>query len=309
MEISIIIPVYNEEKNINLLYKELISVLKKINKKYEIIFIDDGSKDNSYQEMLKLRDIDKNIKIIKFKKNFGQTAAWNAGFKYALGDLVIVMDADLQNDPKDIPKLIIKLNEGYDVVSGWRCKRKDNFSKKMISHFANKIRMLLTGEKIHDSGCSLKIYKKECTKNLNLYGEMHRYIAAILSWKGYEIGEIKVRHNPRKFGRTKYSLSRIFKGMMDLIIIIFWQKYSARPIHFFGLSGLILAFLGFVSGLFSIYLRIFKNVDLSDTFLPNIAIFLIIMGINLLTFGIIADICIKIYYKNDEPFLIERILK
>lgn len=307
MELSIVIPAFNEEKNIKPLHQGLFLELKKLNETYEIIFIDDGSTDDTYQEMLKVKRFDKNIKIIKFKKNFGQTAAWNAGFQHISGDLVIVIDADLQNDPKDIPKLIKKLNEGYDVVSGWRYKRKDNSSKKIFSYFANKLRMSLTGEKIHDSGCSLKIYKKECIKNLNLYGEMHRYITAILSWKGYKIGEIKVNHRSRKYEKTKYSFSRIFKGMMDLLLITFWQRYSARPIHVFGLSGFMFGLMGFISGLTSIYLKIFKKVDLSDTFLPNIAVFLVLMGINLIAFGIIADICIKTYYKNEKPYLIEKI--
>ena len=309
MAISIIIPAFNEEKNISCLYWDLIPVLNSFKQEYEIIFIDDGSADKTYEEILKLRNNDKNIKIIKFKKNFGQTAAWSAGFKYASGQLIVVMDADLQNDPQDIPKLIARLNEGYDIVSGWRFKRNDSISKKIFSRLANRLRRYLTGEKIHDSGCSLKIYKKECVQNLNLRGEMHRYITAILSWKGYKVGEIKVKHRHRKYETTKYSFSRIFRGMMDLLLITFWQRYSARPIHFFGISGFIMAFFGFITGTFSIYLRIFKAIDLSDTFLPNVAVFLVLMGINLLAFGILADISIKNYYKDEDPFLIEKIVE
>ena len=309
MAISIIIPAFNEEKNISCLYQDLIPVLNSFKQEYEILFIDDGSNDKTYEEMLKLRNNDKNIKIIKFKKNFGQTAAWSAGFKYASGQLIVVMDADLQNDPQDIPKLIARLNEGYDIVSGWRFKRNDSISKKIFSRLANRLRRYLTGEKIHDSGCSLKIYKKECVQNLNLRGEMHRYITAILSWKGYKVGEIKVKHRHRKYETTKYSFSRIFRGMMDLLLITFWQRYSARPIHFFGISGFIMAFFGFITGTFSIYLRIFKAIDLSDTFLPNVAVFLVLMGINLLAFGILADISIKNYYKDEDPFLIEKIVE
>jgi len=309
MDISIIIPAYNEKQNINKLYYELVLVLKKLNKNYEIIFIDDGSTDGTFEEMFRLKKKDKRIKIIKFKKNFGQTAAWDAGFKNSTGDKIVVMDADLQNDPNDIPKLIKKLDEGYDVVSGWRYKRKDSISKKAFSYIANNLRRAMTGEKIHDSGCSLKIYKKECVKNLTLYGEMHRYITAILSWKGYKVGEVKVNHNPRKHGKTKYSLSRVFKGMMDLLLIAFWQKYSARPIHVFGLLGFISALFGVILGSLSFYFWAFKNVSLSDTFLPNVAVFLVLMGINLLVFGIIADICIKTYYKDEDNYLIEKIVK
>jgi len=309
MKLSIIIPTFNEEKNIAPLHNELLEILTTLNYKYEIIFIDDGSTDNTFKEILKLKAQNKNIRIIKFKKNFGQTAAWNAGFTLAKGDLIIVMDADLQNDPKDIPLLINKINEGYDIVSGWRYDRKDNFSKIFFSFFANKLRKTLTGEKIHDSGCSLKIYKKECLKNLKLYGEMHRYITAILSWKGYKIGEIKVSHNHRNAGKTKYSSSRLFKGMMDLLLILFWQKYSGRPIHIFGLLGFLSALLGFLAGITSLYLWFFKNLSFSKTFLPNAAIFFVLMGINLLIFGIIADICIKIYYKDEEHYSIEKIIK
>lgn len=309
MDISIIIPALNEENNIISLYRDLNAILKELKKKCEIIFIDDGSTDRTHEEMLKLRKFDKNIKIIKFKKNFGQTAAWDAGFKLASGDLVIVMDADLQNDPNDIPKLINKINEGYDIVSGWRYNRQDTFSKKFFSYFANKLRRAVTGEKIHDSGCSLKIYKKECIKNVKLYGEMHRYITAILSWKGYRIGEIKVNHRPRTKGKTKYSFSRIFKGMMDLLLIVFWQKYSSRPIHIFGLVGSILTILGFLAGFISVYFRIVKSIDMSDTFLPMASIFMILTGLNLLVSGIIADICIKNYYKGAESYFIEKIEK
>ena len=309
LKLSIIIPAFNEEKNISCLYQDLIPVLNSLKLKSEVIFVDDGSTDETYEEMLKLKNNDKNIKIIKFKRNFGQTAAWSAGFKYASGEFIIVMDADLQNDSKDIPRLIEKLNEGYDVVSGWRFKRNDIFSKKIFSRISNRLRRYLTGEKIHDSGCSLKIYKKECIQNLNLRGEMHRYITAILSWKGYKVGEIKVKHRHRRYETTKYSFSRVFRGMMDLLLITFWQRYSTRPIHFFGISGFVTAFLGFISGMVSIYLRIFKAVDLSETFLPNVAVFLILMGMNLLVFGIIADICIKNYYKDEDPFLIEKIFK
>lgn len=309
MELTIIIPAFNEETNISLLYQELSPVLTKLKKKYEIIFIDDGSTDNTFKEMLKVRDQDKNIKIIKFKKNFGQTAAWDAGFKQALGNLIVVMDSDLQNDPKDIPLLINKINEGYDIVSGWRYQRHDKLSKKICSYIANKLRRKLTGEQIHDSGCSLKIYKKDCIKNLKLYGEMHRYITAILSWNGYKVGEIIVRHNPRIAGKTKYSTSRIFKGTMDLLLIIFWQRYSARPIHIFGLLGFLSALLGLLAGMTSLYFWLFKSLSFSKTFLPNAAIFLVLMGLNLIIFGILADICIKIYYKNEETHLIEKIIQ
>lgn len=306
MDLSIIVPAYNEEENIVLLHRELSLVLSGLNKKYEIIFINDGSNDSTLKEMLQLKEQDLKVKIISFKKNFGQTAAWDAGFRSASGRLIIVMDADLQNDPRDIPRLIQKLDEGYDVVSGWRYKRNDTLSKRLFSFFANKLRRSLTGEKIHDSGCSLKIYKRECLQKIKLYGEMHRYITAILSWKGYRIGEIKVNHNPRKHGKTKYSFSRLFRGMMDLIIITFWQRYSTRPIHFFGGIGFFSLSLGSLITVYLVFIRLFLREPLSNRPLLLLAILLIISGIQLLLFGILADICLKIYSKDEETYLIDQ---
>ena len=257
INISVIIPVYNEEKNVSILHNSLKKVLDKLKRTYEIIFIDDGSDDNTLKELVKL----KKIKIIKFRKNFGQTAAMSAGFRAAKGKIIISMDGDLQNDPKDIPRLIKKINEGYDVVSGWRFKRKDSISKKFFSKIANFFRRKLINDNIHDSGCSLKIYKKECIESIDLYGEMHRYIPALLGWKGFKIGEVKVEPHARKYGKTKYGLARVFKGLLDLINVWFWRKYSFRPLHIFGGLGVILTIFGVIMGSYSAYLKIFKTVE------------------------------------------------
>jgi len=242
-KLSVIIPGYNEGENVNNLYLELSSVLKKLNtektiKDYEIIFIDDGSTDNTPHLITNISRNDKHFKFIQLRKRFGQTPALKAGFDYAFGDLIVTMDGDLQNDPKDIPRLLKKLNEGYDVVSGWRVRRKDSFGKMLSSRIMNNLRMSLIGDNLHDYGCSLKIYRRECIKDLELFGELHRYITAYLHLQGYKIGELPVNHRPRKFGETKYNLKRGINGLLDLFYLKFWASYSNRPLHFFGRLGL-----------------------------------------------------------------------
>lgn len=308
MDISVVIPVYNEEQNVNELYVKLKSVLKQLKKSHEIIFVEDGSADNTYKALLKIHNKDKTVKIIKFRKNFGQTAAWDAGFKHSQGNFILTMDGDLQNDPNDIPKLIKKLKEGYDVVSGWRVKRKDNFSKKLFSIFSRQLRKIIIDDKVHDSGCSLKIYKKECFKNLDLHGEMHRYIAEILVLRGFKIGEVKVTHLPRKKGKTKYNFIRLLKGFLDLIVIAFWQKYSSRPIHLFGGMGILMSFFGFLTGLYLVYLKFAHGISIANRPLLLLAVLLVVLGIQFIIFGLIADILIKMYYSgNKKNYYIEKI--
>ncbi|MCX8147505.1 MAG: glycosyltransferase family 2 protein [Candidatus Woesearchaeota archaeon] len=307
MDISIVIPAYNEEKNISPLYNELKPIVNRISEKHEIIFIDDGSTDKTFDELMKIKKRDPKVKIIKFRKNFGQTAALDAGFKNAQGKVIIAMDADLQNDPADIPMLLEKMKEGYDVVSGWRHKRKDSISKKLFSRIANICRRMLTGENIHDSGCTLKAYKKECFENLDLYGEMHRYIPALLMWKGFKIGELKVNHRQRKFGKTKYSITRIIKGALDLLVVLFWQKYSTRPIHLFGGLGLLIGFTGFIIAFMMTIQRLFLNVSIGNRPLLLLAILLMIVGILFILFGLIADILVKIYYKEHSNYNIKEV--
>ncbi len=308
MDLSIIIPVYNEEQNVNDLYSRLKPVLKQLKKNHEIIFVEDGSTDNTYKALLKIHNKDKTVKIIKFRKNFGQTAALDAGFKHAKGNLIVTMDGDLQNDSNDIPKLIKKLREGYDVVSGWRHKRRDNLPKKMLSLFQRLLRKIIINDKIHDSGCSLKIYKKECLHDLDLHGEMHRYIAEILALRGYKIGEVKVNHLPRKKGKTKYNFIRLPKGFLDLIVIAFWQKYSSRPIHLFGGMGILMSLLGIVTGLYLVYLKFAEGISIANRPLLLLAVLLIVLGIQFIIFGLIADVLVKMYYSGSKKnYYIEKI--
>jgi glycosyltransferase involved in cell wall biosynthesis len=307
--ISIVVPFYNEEDNVVPLYEEICESINPLDNYFEIIFVDDGSTDTTYRMMNDLSKRDYRLRIVKFRSNFGQSAALKAGFDNAQGEYIITLDADLQNDPHDIPSMIDKIKtEDYDVVCGWRFNRKDTGSKKLFSKFANFLRNNLTSEQIHDSGSTFRIYKKECTEDLELYGELHRYIPAMLSWKGYRIGEIKTNHRERLHGKTKYNYKRLIKGFLDLIVITFWQKYSLRPIHIFGGLGLVFSILGGLITTYLVFIRLVYGTGLADRPLFTAGILAIIIGIQFLTFGILADVMIKIYYGQNgrKNYLVER---
>lgn len=306
IELSIVVPVFNEEINVSMLYKKITEALKKEN--YEIIFVDDGSSDNTFNILKKIAHSDKKVKLIKFRKNFGQTAAFYEGFQQAKGKIIISMDGDLQNDPFDIPRLVKKLNEGFDAVCGWRYNRVDSFGKKIFSFFANKIRRMLTKETIHDSGCSLRAYKANAIKSLELFGEMHRYIPSLLTWKGFKIAEIKVNHLPRIYGKTKYNFTRLLKGGLDLMMIKFWKQYSARPMHLFGGLGISSFVLGSLTGFYLVIMKLFYAVPLSNRPLLLLAILLVILGVQLFILGFLADIMIKTYYKDKKYYEVEKIV-
>lgn len=310
--ISIVIPLYNEEENVQELYRSLTEVLNSLQEeRYEILFVDDGSSDASYAKLIEIRNNDDNIKIIKFRRNFGQTAAIHAGFDYASGETVVTMDGDLQNDPRDIPNMIKKLKEeDYDVVCGWRYLRKDKFFKKIISRFANNLRRRLTGETIHDSGCTLRVYRKECVKDLDLYGEMHRYIPAMLTWRGYKVGEQRVIHHERRHGKTKYNWTRLSKGFLDLVVVAFWQRYSSRPVHIFGVLGFILAVVGGVIVSYLTLEKLIFGASLADRPLFISSILMTIMGVQFVTIGILADIMVKVYFSQNERknYLVEEVV-
>jgi len=305
VDVSVILPAYNEQDNVFPLYNELSRVLTD---KDEIIFIDDGSKDNTLQNLAHLNKKDKRVKVIRFKRNFGQTAALDVGFKQALGEVIVTMDADLQNDPKDIPRLLAKLTEGYDVVTGWRYNRKDTISKKIFSLFANFVRRRLIKDKIHDAGCTLKVFKKECINSLNLYGEMHRYITTILALQGYKVGEIKVNHRQRIHGKTKYGFKRVFKGFFDLMFIKFWNDFSSRPLHFFGSLGVMqyaIATLIFAEQMIK---AIIVN-ELSVGPLLILVVLLLITGSLTFLFGFLAEIMVRTYYKDTKNYVIDKVYK
>jgi len=295
-EISVVVPLYNEEGNVRQLHAKILSACQELKKSFEIIFIDDGSRDKTAENCQKLTP----LKLIEFRRNFGQTAAFDAGIKNATGNIIITMDGDLQNDPADIKLLLAEMEKGYDIVSGWRFNRKDNFSKKFFSRGANILRKILIHDKIHDSGCSLKAYKKECFKDVDLFGEMHRFIPALLELQGYKVGEVKVSHHPRVSGVTKYNWKRGMKGFVDMVSIWFWGKYSNRPLHLFGGSGIVLSLAGFGILTWMAIGKIFFAMSLSQKIWPLMGVFFIMIGIQLFIFGLLADILIKNYYKNQN---------
>ncbi len=303
MYLSVVIPLFNEAENIENLYLELSAVLDNLGKSSEMVFIDDGSVDKSLLLLEKLQEKDKRIVIISFRKNFGQTAAMSAGFDHAAGEIIITMDADLQNDPRDIPAMLEKVEQGYDVVCGWRFDRKDAFiNRRLPSMIANKIISGITGVKLHDYGCTLKAFRKEITKNIKLYGEMHRFIPAIASGMGTAIAEVKVNHRARQFGISKYGISRTIRVVLDLITVKFLLSYSTRPIQVFGLLGAASGFLGVFLCLVLIVQRQFYGVTMGDRPMLLFAVMLVFMGVQFVTLGLIGELQARTYHEaQDKP--------
>jgi len=302
---SIIIPAYNEEENIGQLIDEVSNVMQRIDSSYEMIVIDDGSNDGTLKAIITMRENKPHLKIIQFRKNFGQTAAIDAGIKYSSGEIIITIDSDLQNDPEDIPELLNEMNKGFDVVSGWRKNRKDGFVKNIISRFANILRKLIFKDKINDSGCTLKVYRRECFNNIILYGEMHRFIPELLEQKGFKVSEVVVNHRERKFGKSKYNFSRTINGFLDMLLLKFWIKFSTRPIHLLGGMGIALELLGVLLGIYLTIIKLYYNEPIANRPLLILTILLIISGLLLIVFGLLADIIVKIYYKDVESYSIK----
>jgi len=310
--LSVVIPLLNEEENIPYLYEELNEVMGKIDADYELIFIDDGSTDKSPSLLKELHEKDDHVVVVNFRKNFGQTAAMAAGFDYARGDVIITMDADLQNDPHDIPLLLEKMNEGNDVVTGWRYDRKDAFiNRRLPSIIANKIISKTTGVNLHDYGCTLKAFSREVIKNVKLYGEMHRFIPAIASGMGIDFTEVKVNHRPRKYGTSKYGISRTIRVVLDLLTVKFLLSYATRPIQVFGLMGVISGGIGFLIALTLTFQRQFMGVPLSDRPLLFLAILLIFIGIQFISLGLIAELQARTYHEsqNKPVYFVKNVLR
>jgi len=298
--LSVVVPIFNEEENITPLCRELKNVLEALGTKYEVIFVDDGSTDTSNEALQRLAKDDKEIKVIQFRKNFGQTAAIAAGVEHAQGEIIVTLDGDGQNDPRDIPRLLERLEQGYDVVSGWRRSRKDPLlNKRFPSALANTLISWLTRVKLHDYGCTLKAYRKDILKDIRLYGEMHRFIPAYASWVGARITEMEVAHHPRRHGKSKYGLSRTTSIILDLITFLFLQRYSTKPIRLFGGAGMTLFVLGFLTGLFVLYRRlIWGGVWISPMIL--ISFLFITMGVMFVLLGLIAEIIIRTYHESQK---------
>ena len=298
MTLSIIIPIYNEEENIVPLYEGLVHALSSCVRQYEIIFIDDGSSDGSAAILMALASNDNKVKLINFRHNFGQTAAMMAGIDHASGEIIIPMDGDLQNEPADIPKLLAKLDEGYDVVSGWRKNRKDSLLvRNLPSHVANWLISKVFGVKLHDYGCSLKAYRKDVLKEVRLYGEMHRFIPVYASWQGGKVTEIPVGHHPRLHGSSHYGLERVVKVLLDLIVLKFLVKYANKPIYVFGGFGLASIAISFAAGLFAVYLKLFEAKAFISTPLPLLVVMAFITGIMSILMGLLSEVIMRTYYE------------
>jgi len=310
MTLSVIIPLYNEEENIPLLYEKLKSSLDPFQKEYEILFVDDGSTDGTLSLLEKIQHEDKKVVVLSLRRNFGQTAAFAAGFDFARGDIVVTMDGDLQNDPADIAKLL-ELIKDHDLVSGWRKQRKDPFfSRRFPSVIANWLISKVTGVKLHDYGCSLKAYRRDVIKNLKLYGEMHRFIPAVASWYGVRVAEVEVAHHPRLKGRSKYGISRTVKVVLDLITVKFLQSFSTKPIQFFGPIGAMCGFLGFLISFYLAIDKIFFSHQIGGRPLLLLGALLIIVGIQIIGMGLLGEMLVRVYHESQKKptYVIKKIL-
>jgi len=294
-DISIVVPFFNEGNNVEDLHQELTTVLSDLDRTFEIIFIDDGSTDDTYARMRQLAP----LITIRFRRNFGQTAAFDAGIKQSRGDIIITMDGDRQNDPGDTPSLIAKVDEGYDVVSGWRVNRRDSIGKRITSRTANHIRHVLFRDQINDSGCGLKAYRRECFTNLDLFGEIHRFIPALLASRGFRVTEVPVNHRPRSRGTSKYgNVRRGMKSIVDMVSIWYWDNYGARPLHLFGTTGMILALIGTLLLTWMAIERIIIGANISDRIWPLIGVFSLLMGIQFFMIGILTELNVKNFFRT-----------
>ncbi|PIN86257.1 glycosyltransferase [Candidatus Woesearchaeota archaeon CG10_big_fil_rev_8_21_14_0_10_44_13] len=298
MDISIIIPVYNEQDNVSLLHSELKKVLNSIKKSYEMIFVDDGSNDNTLKRLEELNRKDKRIRVVSFARNFGKASALMAGFKESKGSIIFTMDGDLQDDPKEIPNFIKKIGEGYDLVNGWKFVRHDPLGKTMPSKFFNFLTRKITGVNVHDSNCGFKAYKRQVIQNIKIHGELHRYIPSIVRWKGFRVGEIKVEHHPRRYGKSKYGVERLMKGFLDLITVRFITKYTRRPLHFFGPIGILSILLGFIAGAYLTW-QWFTIGGIGNRPMLFLSVLLIVVGVQFISLGLLGEMIANMNPKED----------
>jgi glycosyltransferase involved in cell wall biosynthesis len=299
VELSVVVPVYDEEQNVEPLYRALTATLRRLDRSYEIIAVDDGSRDRTYQKLVELAAGDHRLRLVKLRRNFGQTAALVAGFDHASGAVLVPMDGDLQNDPEDIPRLLEKLDEGYDVVSGWRTERQDSaVFRRLPSRMANWLIGRVTGVRLHDYGCTLKAYRADVARETRLYGEMHRFMPALAYQAGARIAEIPVRHHPRKFGRSKYGLRRTMKVLLDLLTVKFLSGYATKPSYVFGGSGAVLCFLGTIAAAWTAYERFVNGVYAYKQPSLLVAVFLFSIGLNLILMGLLAELIVRTYHES-----------
>jgi glycosyltransferase involved in cell wall biosynthesis len=307
-ELSVFLPVYNEQDNIDQLNERLTHALESLDRTYEVIYIDDGSTDSSMAKLRQIATGDTRVRVVSLRRNYGQTAAMSAGIDHALGKILIPMDADLQNDPADIGRLLEKLDEGYDVVSGWRKDRKDRWlTRQLPSRLANRLVARLSGVGLHDFGCSLKAYRRDALTGVKLYGEMHRFIPIYAGWAGARVTEIPVVHHPRAAGKSKYGLSRTIKVLFDLITIKFLSSYLTKPLYLFGSAGLLCLVASFFSFAFALYYRIVEGVHLNRMPLATLSMIMFAMGVQFIFMGLLAEMVVRTYHESqDKPTYLVR---
>lgn len=299
IDLSVIVPVFNECESIVPMIDELLGCLQNLDQNFEVLLVNDGSSDGSFELIEDLTKKHRSVKAIHFDRNYGQTAALLAGFDHSLGEIIITLDGDMQNDPRDIKRLLDKQKEGYDVVSGWRANRKDKAIRRVfVSKIANRVISAVAGVKLHDYGCTLKVYRQSSVKNLNLYGEMHRFIPIYASWKGAKVAELEVNHRARQFGRSKYGLERVLKVILDLLLIRFLDRYLARPIHFFGKIGAGFALSSVISFAWMIALKILGQASMIDTPLPVLTAILGVASLTSVLLGLLAEIIVRVYFST-----------
>lgn len=298
-ELSLVVPVYNEEDNIEPLFSKIAAAMEGLGKTWEVVLVDDGSRDQSLARLESLAAEDKRVVVVALRRNYGQTAAMMAGFDHASAPVIVTLDADLQNDPADVGKLLEKLDEGYDVVSGWRKNRQDAFASRTLpSKIANGLISWATGVHLHDYGCTLKAYRRELTQHLRLYGEMHRFLPALLAQQGARVTEVPVNHFPRLHGVSKYGLNRTLKVVLDLMTVKFLGSYSTKPIYVFGGAGFLSSVLGLLAASYMIYLKLFRGISMILTPLPMLSAMLVILGVQFLGMGLIAELITRTYHES-----------
>lgn len=299
--LSVVAPVYNERENLRDFHAGLTAALRKLDRPYEIVLVDDGSTDGSTEILEELAKADPALRVILFRRNFGQTAAMAAGFRHSKGSVIVTMDSDLQNDPEDIPKLLAAIDAGADVASGWRVRRQDPwFTRRLPSGVANQIISWVTGVSLHDYGCTLKAYRRDAVEGLHLYGEMHRFLPAVVSWRGARVTEVEVNHRPRTRGQSKYGLSRIYKVILDLLTVKFLGSYASKPIRFFGGAGLLSFLAGFVCVIVLILRKLFQNEYMIRSPILLLSALFVIIGVQFILMGLLAELMIRLSYESQR---------
>jgi glycosyltransferase involved in cell wall biosynthesis len=311
MQVSIVVPIFNEHENIFMLYRQVTDVLAETGRPFEIVFVDDGSDDGSWDQLRSLAAADERVKVVRFRRNYGQTAAMHAGLQLSRGEVLVTLDGDLQNDPADIPKLLEKIDDGYDLVHGWRKDRKDPFwSRRLPSRIANWIISRTTRFPIHDLGCTLKAIRREIAQELELYGEMHRFIPILAHARGARCVEIVTRHHPRRFGRSKYGISRTLRVILDLITVKYVLDYAASPMKLFGTLGFGCTLLGLIAGSATLAMKLLGHTDMTGNPLLLLTIFSWMVGLQFFSLGLLGEVAARIYYgvQRNQNYAIRQLI-